>query len=188
MIYLLREKSDTFEAYKLFRVWVLNQLGKRIKCLHTDHGGEYLSDKFNSFLDENGVERKLTVHDTPEENGVAERLNCTLQEKVHAMIYAAKLPEGLWGEALMHAAWLKNHTWTRSLPKGLTPYEMVTGETPVLCDVPEWGAIVWVHDTSNGKLCECAKEGHWVRYDLNSKGHRIYWLEKKNITIERSQT
>lgn len=123
-----------FEVYKSFHVWVLNQLGKQIKCLHTDHGGEYLSDEFNSFLDENGVERKLTVHDTPEENGIAERLNCTLQEKVCTMIYAAKLPEGLWGEALMHTAWLKNCTWTCSLLKGLTPYEMVTGETPVLCE------------------------------------------------------
>ena len=61
-----------FEAYKLFHAWVLNQLGKWIKCLHTDRGREYLSNEFNSFLDENSVERKLTVHDTPEENGVAE--------------------------------------------------------------------------------------------------------------------
>ena len=104
------------------------------------------------------------------------------------MIYAAKLPEGLWGEALMHTAWLKNRTWTCSLPKGLTPYEMVTGETPVLCNVPEWGATVWVHDTSNGKLHEQAKEGHWVRYDLNSKGHRIYWHKKRNVTVKHNLT
>jgi hypothetical protein len=128
------------------------------------------------------------MHDTPEENRVAERLNRTLQEKVHAMMHAAKLPEGLWGEALMHAVWLKNRTWTRSLPRGLTPYKMVTGESPGLCDIPIWGAVIWVHDTSNLKLRECAKEGRWVRYDLNSKGHRVYWLEKKNITVERSLT
>ena len=158
-IYLIHEKSETFEAYKLFHAWVTNQLGKQIKCLHTDHGGEYLSDKFTRFLDNNGIERKLTIHDTPKENGIMERLNCMLQEKVRAMMYAAKLPEGLWGEALMHATWLKNRTWTWSLPQGLTPYEMVTGETPVLCNVPEWGAVVWDHNTSNSKLRECAKEG-----------------------------
>ena len=158
-IYLLCKKSETFKAYKSFHAWVINQLSKRIKCLHTDHGREYLSDEFTCFLDDNGIERKLTVHDTPKENGVAERLNRTLQEKVRAMMYAAKLLEGLWGEALMHTTWLKNRTWTWSLPQGLTPYKMVTGETPVLCNVPEWGAVVWVHDTSNSKLHECAKEG-----------------------------
>ncbi|KAF8636859.1 hypothetical protein AX14_010377 [Amanita brunnescens Koide BX004] len=175
-IYLLREKSETFAAYKSYYAWVLNQLGKTIKCLHTDRGGEYLSDKFISFLDEHGVGRKLMVHDTPEENGVAERLNRMLQEKVHAMMYGTKLPLGLWGEALMHATWLKNRTWTWSLLRGLTPYEMVTGEAPVLLDMPEWGAV------------ECAKEGQWVGYDLNSKGHRIYWCEKTNITVECSVT
>ena len=74
-IYLLHEKSETFATYKSYYAWVLNQLGKTIKCLHTDRGGEYLSDEFITFLDEHGVERKLTVHDTPDENGVAERLN-----------------------------------------------------------------------------------------------------------------
>ena len=186
MIYLLLEKSETFEVYKLFHAWVLNQLGKWINCLHTDCGGEYLSNKFNSFLNENSVERKLTVHDTPKENGVAERLNCMLQEKVRTMIYAAKLPEGLWGEALMHAAWLKNCTWTHSLPKGLTPYEMVTGETPVLCDVPEWDAIVWAHDMSNRKLHEHAKEGHWVRYDKQQGTQNLLvQKEKRNLTFMR---
>ena len=34
-----------------------------------------MSEEFIQYLEENGTERKLTVHDTPEENGVAERLN-----------------------------------------------------------------------------------------------------------------
>jgi hypothetical protein len=76
---------------------IIISVNTQIKCLHLDRGGEYLSNKFISYLDEQGVERKLTVHDTPEENGLAERLNCTLMEKVRAMIIASQLPQALWG-------------------------------------------------------------------------------------------
>lgn len=48
---------------------------KKIKVLHSDRGGEYMSEEFTTFLDRKGTERKLTVHDTPQENGVAEQLN-----------------------------------------------------------------------------------------------------------------
>ena len=48
---------------------------KKIKVLHSDRGGEYMSEEFTTFLDRKGTERKLTVHNTPQENGVVERLN-----------------------------------------------------------------------------------------------------------------
>ena len=79
-----------------------------IKSLHADQGGEYLSEAFITFLDKKGTEWKLTVHDMPEQNGVAERLNRTLIEKVCTMMISCQLPRGLWGEALVHAMWLKN--------------------------------------------------------------------------------
>ena len=86
MIYLLTNKSNAFDAYKTFVAWVETQLMKKIKILHSDRGGEYLSKEFTSFLNKKGTERKLTVHDMPEENGVAERLNRTLVERVRAML------------------------------------------------------------------------------------------------------
>jgi hypothetical protein len=153
-VYLLQQKSDSFDAYKAFVAWVETHLSKKIKVLHTDRGGEYLSIEFTASLDGKGTEQKLVVHDTPEENGVAERLNRTLIEKVQAMLLASQLPVRLWGEMLMHAVWLKNHTWTRALPRGVTPYELVVGDKLDITNVPEWGCVMWVHDTSTGKLGE----------------------------------
>ena len=152
--------------------------------MHADRGGEYLNEAFITFLDEKGTAQKLTVHDTPEQNGVAERLNRTLIEKVCAMMISCQLLRGLWGEVLMHAIWLKNRTWTRVLPSGVTPYELVMGNAPTLRDIPKWGSIIWVHDTSSGKLSICANEGCWVSYDLNSDGHRVYWKERRTVTVE----
>ena len=42
-IYLMRHKSETFEKLKEFQNEVENQLGKTIKLLQSDRGGEYTS-------------------------------------------------------------------------------------------------------------------------------------------------
>ena len=130
----------------------MNQMGINIKCLHADRGGEYLNNAFIDYLDEHGMEHKLTVHDTLEENGVAERLNRMLIERVRAMLITSQLPGLLWGKAICHAIWLKNRTWTRVLPLGMMPFELLNGEPAVLDKVPVWGQLVWVHDMSSGKL------------------------------------
>ena len=74
----------------------------------------------------------------------------------------------------------------RALPSGVTPYELVMADAPTLRDIPKWGSIIWVHDTSSGKLGICANEGRWVGYDLNSDGHRVYWKERHTVTVERN--
>ena len=72
-LYLLAKKSDAFESYKDYEAWCSTQLDARIKVLHSDRGGEYLGNDFISHLNSKGTVQKLTVHDTPQQNGVAER-------------------------------------------------------------------------------------------------------------------
>lgn len=40
-IYLLQEKSQSLDIFKIFKVEVENQLGKRIKSIISYHGGKY---------------------------------------------------------------------------------------------------------------------------------------------------
>lgn len=126
-----------------------------------------------------------TVHDTPEHNGVAERLNRTLVERVRAMIHASGLPKNLWGEAIMHATWLKNRSSTRRLGNK-TPYEMLYKKAPDLSNLPVWGCRVKVHDPSGSKLDARARDGHWLGFDAESDGHRVYWVDSKTVGVERS--
>jgi hypothetical protein len=81
-IYLQRTKDETFSSYKTYEAELLRQKGIHIKKLHSDRGGKYLSKEFSDHLAKSGTKRNLTVHDTPEHNGVAERLNRTLLERV----------------------------------------------------------------------------------------------------------
>ena len=54
-IYLMRYKSESFEKFKLFKNEVQNQLGKNIKTLRSDRGGEYLSQNFDDHLKNCGI-------------------------------------------------------------------------------------------------------------------------------------
>lgn len=115
------------------------------------------------------------VHDTPQHNGVAERLNRTLLEKVRAMLHESGLPRALWGEAVRHAVWLKNRTPTKALEGG-TPLEAATGQKPDLSRVRTWGSRVWVRTEGGTKLGGRVVEGRWVGIDDNSpNGCRVYW-------------
>ena len=54
-VYLMKWKSETFEKFKEFRAEVENQLGKRIKAIRSDRGGEYLLGDFKDYLTKNRI-------------------------------------------------------------------------------------------------------------------------------------
>jgi len=126
LVYLMGKKSEAIKAYKFFEAWVITQHSTKIKVLHSDCGGEYLSKEFDEHLVAAGTVQRLTTHDMPQLNGVTERLNWMLLERIRALRYASGLPQMLWGEALQHATWLKNWTATRTLD-GKTPFKVLYG-------------------------------------------------------------
>ena len=69
-VYLMRHKSEAFDKFKEFRNEVQNMLGKSIKALRSDRGGEYLSSGFSEYLKECGIVSQLTPPYTPQHNGV----------------------------------------------------------------------------------------------------------------------
>ena len=54
------------------------QIEKKIKVLRTDNGGEFCRNEFKELCKKCGVERKKTTPYTPQQNGVAERMNMKL--------------------------------------------------------------------------------------------------------------
>ena len=49
-VYLMHYKSNSFEKFKEYRTEVEKQLGKPIKAIRSDRGGEYLSNDFIDHL------------------------------------------------------------------------------------------------------------------------------------------
>ena len=55
-----------------------------------------------------GIRHEYTIPKTPEQNGVAERLNRTLVESSSSMLLDANLPQRFWAEAVSTATYLRN--------------------------------------------------------------------------------
>ena len=89
----MKYKSETFEKFKEFRTEVEKQLGKNIKTLRSDRGGENLSQEFQSYLRDNGILSQWTPPYTPQHNGVLERRNRTLLDMVRSMMSNSELPK-----------------------------------------------------------------------------------------------
>jgi hypothetical protein len=153
--------------------------------LHSDQGGEYLGKEFILHLKSKGTEQKLTVHDTPQHNGVAERRNRTIVERIQALLHSSGLPKSLWGEAARHVVWLMNRTSTKAVD-GMTPYEATFSKKPNLGEVREWGEKVWVRIEGGDKLGGRVREGRWLGVDEKSKGVRVYWPDSKMVSVERA--
>ena len=63
-----------------------NLTEKKIKVLRTDNGREFFSKEFEEFYKKCGIVRQKTTPYTPQQNGVAERMNKTLMERARSML------------------------------------------------------------------------------------------------------
>jgi len=98
-VYPIKKKSDVFAIFKEFKAKLELESGKKIKCLRTDNGGEYIDGDFLTFCRQSGIQRHFTVAHMPQQNGVAE-LNRTLLERTQAMLRTAGLAKSFWQKLL----------------------------------------------------------------------------------------
>ena len=166
-VYLMKNKSESFDKFKEFKNEVENQLGKRIKTLRTDRGGEYLSNEFGAYLKECGVIPQLTPPGTPQWNGVSERRNRTLLDMVRSMMCQTELPLYFWGHALLTAAYTLNVVRSKSVEK--TPYELWTGKIPDLSFLKIWGCGAYVKRLMTTKLEPQADKCFFIGYPKETK-------------------
>lgn len=152
---LLKRKNEAFEQFKLFKVRVETFLNRKIKAIQSDGGGEFTSNDFIQFCAENGIQRRTSNAHTPEQNGVAERMNRTLMETARTMLHAKNLPKTLWGTAINTACYIRNRCPTSFL-ENKTPYEAWTNEKPDISHFKVFGSEAWVHiekdNRKNGTL------------------------------------
>ncbi|KAI3767607.1 hypothetical protein L2E82_17860 [Cichorium intybus] len=182
-IYLIKQKSDTFEKFKEFKNEVENQLGRKIKTLRSDRGGKYLSIEFLEYLKECGIVSQLTPPRTPQLNGVAERRNRTLLDMVRSMMSRASFPIHFWGYALKTAAHILNLVPTTKVAK--TPHEMWTGKVPSLAHIKVWGCEAFVRRETQDKLAERSERCFFLGYPKQSFGYLFYRPSEDVVFIAR---
>ena len=76
-----------------------------VKLVHSDGGTEYVNKAFWDQLKTNGTLNKTSAPYTPEQNGLAERMNQTLSTLANTMLEESKLPKSFWADAMATAAY-----------------------------------------------------------------------------------
>ena len=92
----LKEKSEAFEKLKVFKALTKNQTGKRLKVVRSDRGGYFSSWNFKEFCDKHGIKREYTIPKTPQQNGVVERQNRSVQQMERSMMNERNIPQTYW--------------------------------------------------------------------------------------------
>lgn len=110
-----------------------------MKSLRPDHGGEDMSQRFTSFLDEKDILRDAIITHNPLQNGVAERLNRTLVDLVRGMLHYKGVKKPVWAEALAVAVHVRNRVTFKPHSSNVTPFELWTGNKPDVSDLWVFG-------------------------------------------------
>jgi transposase InsO family protein len=141
-VYPLKTKDQVLQVFKEFHASVEQASGRKLKCLRTDNRGEYIGP-FSAYCRSYGIRHEKVPPKTPQMNGVVERMNRTIAEKVRSMLSQAKLPKSFWGEVVRTAVDLIN----------LSPSSPLNGEIP---DEVWYGKKAFESLWMQG-ICACSK-------------------------------
>lgn len=188
-VYMLKTKDEVKNAFKHYQALVENLLERKIKILRTDNGLEYCGKEFTKELEEAGIQRERSVAYTPQQNGLAERMNRTLTEMARCMLIQADLSIKFWAEAVSTAAYIRNRCPTKAL-KYETPYEVWNGVKPDVSNMKTFGCTAFSLNKkpSKGKFEPRSTECRLIGYSRHSKGYRLWDPESKIVIRSRDVT
>ena len=90
-IRLLSNKNDIIQVIKNYIIFQEKQLKHFIKKFHADNAKKYIAQKLKFYYIEKNINSSFSIFYTSQQNGVAERINRILLNKIRAMLIQAKL-------------------------------------------------------------------------------------------------
>ncbi|KAH9716238.1 Integrase catalytic domain-containing protein [Citrus sinensis] len=186
-VYTMRAKVEILEIFVKWKKLVETQTDRKIKELQYDNGGEYTFDPFLQVCQNEGIKGHFTVRHTPQQNGVAERMNRTLLEKVQCMLSNAGLDKKFWAEAMSYASHLINRLPFTAI-RGKTHIEMLSEKHAQDYDsLRIFGCPAYYH-VKDGKLDPRARKTIFVGFKGGVKGFKLWDLEDKKFVCSRDVT
>ncbi|XP_026475639.1 uncharacterized protein LOC113380719 [Ctenocephalides felis] len=163
---------------KMCFVYFLKSKDEVLRCFKEFRAVEYLK--------ENGIIHQRTNPYTPEQNGIAERLNRTLVEKARCLIFDGQLDKKFWAEAVNTAAYLKNRSVTSDLTK--TPFELWWKKKPDVSHIKIFGSVVMDHvpKQKRSKWDRKSVRKILIGYADDVKGYRLFDPVTNKISTSRN--
>ncbi|CAI7749710.1 unnamed protein product [Closterium sp. NIES-54] len=148
--------------------------------LHSDRGGEFSSTLLRDFCRGEGILQSFTLPDSPQQNGIAERLIGLVMEVPRTSMIHAAAPHFLWPFAVWYAA---HHLslWPRvSLPE-TSPTLRWTGDVGDASVFRVWGSRAFVRDTSADKLFPRAIPCVFIGFVHDAPGWQFYHPTSRRV-------
>ena len=182
-MYPTQKRSNVSYMFRAWKAEVEAETGQSLYAVRMDNAGELRGLEAHYPR----VKFEYTVPYTPEENGVAERLNRTIITVVRAMLIEARLPHQYWNLAAEAASYTRN----RSPVAGIgwkTPEELYSGQKPDVKHLRIWGCKCYIHipHQLRNKLDPVAWTGIFVGYEPTVRHYRVYNPRKPKIYTTRN--
>jgi hypothetical protein len=193
IVCFLRNKLEAFENFKVYKEMVENQMDSKIKCLRSDNGGEFTSKEFMDYCSRHGIKRKFFVSRTPQQNGVVERKNMTVQEMAQTMLMDSKLTDIFWTQVVHTTVHIQNRVMLRN-NTDKTPNELWKGIPANVKHFRVFGSKCYIkrEDGRMGKFDSRVDKGVLVGYSSTRKAYKCYnlrlnkFVESINVTIDET--
>lgn len=195
-IFFMKHKSEALAKFKEWQTAVEplhNAKLKQIEFSHnwvrifrTDNGGEYLLRDFGAHLQSCGIVHQTTAPDTPEQNGLAERMNQTLTNRALAMLIDSGLPKTYWSHAFRTASYLIARSPASGI-KGQTPFEKLTGRKVDISGLRPFGCRAYslIPKDQRTKLDSHARRCVLLGYEYASKAYTLLDVTSRKLFKSR---
>ncbi|GMF45584.1 unnamed protein product [Phytophthora fragariaefolia] len=184
--YFMKKKSEVASKLKEFNAFYETQWGERLKCIRSDNGTEFVNGTVAELCRRNGIMHQRSVPYSPQQNGVAERMNRTIMEKARSMLYYKGVSTEWWAEAVSTAVYLINRS--SNAHADATPYELGFKVKPRMDHLRVFGSQGYAHidDVKRTTLEPKSFRCMFLGYADNAKGYRVFDLERSKIMVSRS--
>ena len=183
---LLIQKSGAFYAITNFVKWAETQLGVKLKRIRCDNAKEFDTRALHDFYEGKGIQIDFSSLYSPQQNGVAERMNRTIKEMTRALMFHAKQKPRLWHLASKASVYTRNRV-VGATTDGKTPYELFWNEKPSVAHLRTWGCVVYVkRNKLASALAPRSDKQVFVGYTNTTHNYKVMSLETRKVTVSNN--
>lgn len=185
-VYCLHNKGQVFQCFMNFKTLAENQTDAKIKKFRSDNGTEFDNGKFKSFFEKCGIEYQRSAPYSPQQNGLAERMNRTLLDRVRCMLIDSGLSRAFWAEAINYAARIVNSVPCKGTNK--IPDEMWFNKSVDMSTFKKFGCTAFAHVPAQKrkKLDDKGIECVFIGFSDHAKAYRLYCNQTKKLVTSRN--
>jgi len=181
----LRSKDNAYDVFSNFCTQIQSEKEMKISKVRSDHSGEFENEPFETFCEKHGIIHEFSSPRTPQQNGVVERKNITLQEMARTMIHENNLAKHFWAEAVNTTFYVQNRIYIRPNLEETT-YELFKGRRPNISYFHQFGCTCYILNKKLylKKFDVKAQRGIFLSYPERSKAYRVY--NSETLCVEES--